>query len=250
MRTEKQVLAKKSSRQQRHGQERREDCSQKCHGRRDSGISLPSPAVQMLSLEQPPGLLTHTAEPLPLMSWRLGHELSSQSPDHQRGEKLKSLTVSPSPASLGRGTMAWSPLLPATLVLTLTLTGVGGVRAQLQLRHQHCVYCHAHLSMEEKHPTRTLLTFGALGTAVCGAGTHLPLLSGHNKVRTADSFLGRSCWAAGCPPVGQSSPMASPCYAGAPWRRQLSAKAIEMLLGGCMWAAVMSPVCPWLGGES
>ena len=75
MGTEKEVVAKKSSRQQSHGQEGRETCSQKCCGSGDSGISLPSPAVQVLSLKQPPGLLTHIAEPLPLMAWGLSHEL-------------------------------------------------------------------------------------------------------------------------------------------------------------------------------
>jgi len=29
----------------------------------------------------------------------------------------------------------------------------------------------------------------------------------------------------------------------------LSTEAIEMLLEGCVQAAVMSPLCPWLGGE-
>ena len=35
-----------------------------------------------------------------------------------------------------------------------------------------------------------------------------------------------------------------------PWRRHLGVKYMEMLLGGCMWAVVKTPLCPWLGGES
>lgn len=67
--------------------------------------------------------------------------------------------------------------------------------------------------------------------------------------RTFSYVSGVSCWAAGCPPGGYSSPIVSLCYLGSPWRRHLAAKAVEMLLGSCTWAAAMVPLCSSLGGE-
>lgn len=59
-----------------------------------------------------------------------------------------------------------------------------------------------------------------------------------------------SCRAAGCPPEGHSSPVVSLGCLGSPWRRQLSARAREMLLGSCTWAAAMIPLCTSLAGDS
>ena len=154
------------------------------------------------------------------------------------------------------GLLSLTALLP-TLSVTSTWPSVAfpaarptnsGVGIQVQLRHQRYGSCHAEFSMEEKQPN-PLPTFGALGTTVCGAGEDLPLPSGHPILRTFESFPGGSCWAAGCLPENHNSPMATLCFPSAQQRRHNGAEAKEVLLEGCLRAAGMSPLCPWLGRE-
>ena len=82
----------------------------------------------------------------------------------------------------------------------------------------------------------------------CVRGSKVPKSPAGN-FRTLSSVPGVSCGAAGCPPEGHSSPLVSLCSLGSPWRRHLGAKAVEMLLGSCRWAAAMIPLCLSLGGE-
>ena len=98
------------------------------------------------------------------------------------------------------------------------------MKIQVHLRQQCCMYSHAHITMEEEHPANTLLTFRALSTAVCVA-VWLVMISPsflvHLFFRTLKSFLGGSCWTAGCPLEWHQTPLASLCHAGTTWRRHL-----------------------------
>jgi len=81
----------------------------------------------------------------------------------------------------------------------------------------------------------------------CFCGSQVPQ-SPPDNFRTSRCFPGGSCWAAGCPAKGHSSPTVSLFYPGSPWRRHLGAKAMALLLGSCTWADAMVPRCPSLGG--
>lgn len=227
-----------SSRQQRHGQGGRGSWYQKQSERGDLGASLTSPAVQIPSLEQPPGLFSHPAQPLPSRPWGT---FPAASPLKRRNYQITNhLSFSDSISSIAVEFLHFSPPVPVPVTVITGLAGMGG-GVKLQFRDQCCESCHADASVGVKSPHN-----------LCAQGKTndpIPLQDIPSLGHSALSLWGL-CWAVGYPPDVHSFPVASLCYPAAPWRKHLGAKVMEMLLAISVQAAAMSPVCPWLGGES
>lgn len=224
-----------SSKQQRHGQGVRGSC---CPKRWGGGCGhLPAvPALQTPSPEQLlPGLLSQPQQSLCPQAHGLSgvHCLwSSQSPEKDKPLMSSSLGVSLLPWQQHGGMSLPTP--PACAALLLTLGFAFSVRKGVG----------AAVAGSSPVGTATLRVL----LCRCVYGSKVPK-SPPGNFRTFSCFPGVSCWAAGCPPEGHSSPIVSLCSQGSPWRRHLSAKAVEMLLGSCTWADGMISLCSCLEGE-